>query len=153
MRAWGDYWNKQGKLKRIHIALVSGWAAAPITSSAGTHRPPCVGYPAPAHVLRQSVLGRLGGIFRRGGHADAPVRPRQLGPPPLSGDRGAPLEAVRTLRPGASRMVRAELAGCRKGPWRMVAESLNSVLTMAYWNAPGLARLLTLYDATRLRWQ
>ncbi len=45
-----------------------------------------------------------------------------------------------------------ELAGSRKGPWRMAAAPLNSVLTVAYWDAQGLSRLLTLYDMTRLRW-
>ena len=46
-----------------------------------------------------------------------------------------------------------ELAGSRKGPWRMAAGPLNSVLTVAYWDDQGLSRLLNLYETTRLRWQ
>ncbi|AEJ40440.1 group II intron-encoding maturase [Sulfobacillus acidophilus TPY] len=45
-----------------------------------------------------------------------------------------------------------ELANARKGPWRMAAGPLNSVLTVSYWDAHGLHRLLNLYEATRLRW-
>ena len=45
------------------------------------------------------------------------------------------------------------LANSRKGPWRMAAGPLNSVLTVAYWDAQGLHRLLSLYESTRLRWQ
>ena len=46
-----------------------------------------------------------------------------------------------------------ELANGRKGPWRMAAGPLNSVLPVAYWDAHGLQRLLSLYETTRLRWQ
>ena len=46
-----------------------------------------------------------------------------------------------------------KLANSRKGPWRMAAGPLNSVLTVAYWDAQGLHRLLSLYESTRLRWQ
>jgi group II intron reverse transcriptase/maturase len=46
-----------------------------------------------------------------------------------------------------------ELAMARKGPWRMATGPLNSVLTVAYWDAQGLQRLLSLYETTRLRWQ
>jgi group II intron reverse transcriptase/maturase len=46
-----------------------------------------------------------------------------------------------------------EIANARKGPWRIAAGPLNSVLTIAYWDAQGLNRLLGLYDGTRLRWQ
>ncbi|MCY0899486.1 MAG: group II intron reverse transcriptase/maturase [Firmicutes bacterium] len=45
-----------------------------------------------------------------------------------------------------------ELANVRKGPWRMAAGPLNSVLTVSYWDAQGLHRLLNLYEVTRLRW-
>ena len=45
-----------------------------------------------------------------------------------------------------------ELANARKGPWRMAAGPLNSVLTVSYWDAQGLHRLLNLYEVTRLRW-
>jgi hypothetical protein len=45
------------------------------------------------------------------------------------------------------------LANARKGPWRVAAGPLNSVLTQAYWDAQGLNRLRALYDGTRLRWQ
>ncbi|WP_242968660.1 reverse transcriptase domain-containing protein [Sulfobacillus sp. hq2] len=45
-----------------------------------------------------------------------------------------------------------ELANARKGPWRMAAGPLNSVLTRSYWDALGLHRLLNLYEVTRLRW-
>ena len=46
-----------------------------------------------------------------------------------------------------------ELAGSRKGPWRMAAGPLNRVLTVAYWDDQGWSRLLNLYETTRLRWQ
>jgi RNA-directed DNA polymerase len=46
-----------------------------------------------------------------------------------------------------------ELAMARKGLWRMATGPLNSVLTVAYWDAQGLQRLLSLYETTRLRWQ
>ncbi len=46
-----------------------------------------------------------------------------------------------------------ELANSRKGPWRTAAGPLNTVLTVAYWDAQGLRRLLSLYESTRLRWQ
>lgn len=46
-----------------------------------------------------------------------------------------------------------ELAMARKGPWRMAAGPLTRVFTVAYWEAQGLQRLLSLYETTRLRWQ
>ncbi len=46
-----------------------------------------------------------------------------------------------------------ELAMSRKGPWRIATGPLNSVLTVAYWDAQGLHRLLSLYETARLRWQ
>ena len=46
-----------------------------------------------------------------------------------------------------------ELASSRKGPWRMAAGPLNRVLTVSFWDAQGLSRLLKLYEMTRLRWQ
>ena len=45
------------------------------------------------------------------------------------------------------------LANSRKGPWRTAAGPLNRVLTVAYGDAQGLHRLLSLYESTRLRWQ
>ncbi|MCY0908898.1 MAG: hypothetical protein OWR62_10970 [Sulfobacillus thermotolerans] len=45
-----------------------------------------------------------------------------------------------------------ELANARKGTWRMAAGPLNSVLSVSYWDAQGLHRLLNLYEVTRLRW-
>lgn len=41
----------------------------------------------------------------------------------------------------------------RKGPWRMATGPLHGVLSVAYWDAQGLQRLLSLYETTRLRWQ
>ncbi|AEJ39190.1 group II intron-encoding maturase [Sulfobacillus acidophilus TPY] len=45
-----------------------------------------------------------------------------------------------------------ELAMSRKGPWRIATGPLNSILTVAYWDAQGLQRLLSRYETTRLRW-
>ena len=46
-----------------------------------------------------------------------------------------------------------QLAMSRKGPWRMATGPLNSVLTVAYWDAQGLKCLLSSYETARLRWQ
>ena len=65
-----------------------------------------------------------------------------------------PRTRLRELRAlGAKEWHAWELAMSRKGPWRMATGPLNSVLTVAYWDAQGLQRLLSLYEKARLRWQ